>query len=38
MIVNVGIKHVIYEHSYPDEFTLELFREAGVKMEQYVKE
>ena len=38
MIVNVGIRHVIYEHSYPDSFTLELFKEAGVVMEQYIEE
>jgi len=38
MIVNVGIRRVIYEHSYPDPFTLELFSEAGVQMEQYSEE
>jgi len=38
MIVNVGIRHVIYEHSYPDSFTLKLFKEAGVVMEQYIEE
>ena len=38
MIVNVGIRHVIYEHSYPDPFTMALFKEAGVVMEQYQKE
>lgn len=28
MIINAGIKRVIYEGEYPDEFSIELFREA----------
>lgn len=38
MIVNVGIKHVIYEYGYPDPFALALFEEAGVILEQYKAE
>ena len=37
MIVNVGIKRVIYEQGYPDPFSLEIFKEAGVQLEQYVE-
>jgi len=35
MIVNVGIKRVVYEQGYPDAFSLEVFGEAGVRLEQY---
>ena len=37
MIVNVGIKRVIYEQGYPDPFSLEIFKEAGVQLERYVE-
>ena len=35
MIVNVGIKRVVYEKGYPDVFSLEIFKEANVKVERY---
>lgn len=35
MIINVGIKRVIYDQGYPDEFSLDLLNEAGVKLERY---
>ena len=35
MIVNAGIKRVIYEQGYPDAFTLEIFGETGVLLEKY---
>ena len=38
MIINVGIKRVIYEQGYPDPFTLELFEQAGVTLERYEPE
>ena len=38
MIINAGIRRVIYQEGYPDPFSLELFGEAGVKLEQYRKE
>ena len=37
MIVNSGIARVIYGEGYPDEFSLEIFREAGVKVECYTE-
>lgn len=38
MIINSGITRVVYLHGYPDEFSLELFAEAGVTLEKYNKE
>jgi len=32
MIINSGIKKVIYKYGYPDTFSLELFKEAGVEI------
>ena len=34
MIVNAGIKRVVYEEGYPDDFALEIFAESGVLLEQ----
>ncbi len=38
MIVNVGIKRVIFEDAYPDLFSLEVFSEAGVTLEHFLPE
>jgi len=35
MIINAGITRVLYKEGYPDDFSLELFKEAGVKVEQF---
>jgi dCMP deaminase len=35
MIINAGIERVIYEGDYPDEFSLELFREAKLELMRY---
>ena len=32
MIVNAGIDRIIYEQGYPDDFSLEIFRETGVEL------
>ena len=32
MIINAGIKKVIYEYGYPDDFSKELLKEAGVEL------
>jgi len=37
MIINAGIKKVIYEDSYPDEMAKEFLKEAGVELERYKK-
>lgn len=34
MIINSGIKRIVYRHGYPDEFSLQLLSEAGVEIEQ----
>ena len=38
MIVNVGIRRVIYQQGYPDQFSLEIFKEAGVQLERFEEE
>lgn len=35
MIINAGIARVVYKDGYPDDFSLKLFEEAGVKVEKY---
>lgn len=35
MIINSGITRVVYENGYPDDFSLDLFKEAGVTIERY---
>ena len=32
MIINSGINRVVYKYGYPDAFSLELFKEAGVEI------
>jgi len=36
LIINAGIKRVVYEEGYPDDFSLKLFSEAGVLVEKAV--
>jgi len=38
MIINAGIVRVVYKEGYPDDFSLELFKEAGVSVEKYSEE
>lgn len=35
MIINSGIKKVIYKNGYPDAFALELFKQSDVKIVKY---
>ena len=35
MIINAGIRRVVYRHGYPDAFSLQLFSEAGLTIEKY---
>jgi len=37
MIINAGIKKVIYEDDYPDKMAEEFLKKAGVKLERYKK-
>ncbi len=34
IIINAGIKRVVYQHGYPDEFSLQLFKEANIEIVQ----
>lgn len=34
MIINSGINRVVFEEGYPDEFSMQLFNEADVKIEK----
>ena len=38
MIVNSGIRRVVYEQGYPDNFSQEIFSEAGVTVERWQEE
>ena len=35
IIINAGIARVVYKEGYPDDFSLRLFKEAGVKLEKH---
>jgi dCMP deaminase len=35
IIINAGIKRVVYKEGYPDEFSMQLFEEAGVVVEKF---
>ena len=38
MIINAGIRRVMYQEGYPDPFALALFEEAGVTLERWQPE
>ena len=35
MIINSGIKRIVYKEGYPDEFSMNLFNECGIAVEKY---
>lgn len=35
MIINAGIKKIIYKEGYPDEFAKEILREAGIEVKKF---
>ncbi len=37
IIINSGIERVVYEQGYPDEFSIELFNAAGIKLEKFTE-
>lgn len=37
MIINAGIKRIVYKQGYPDEFAMRLLDEAGVKVDLFEK-
>jgi len=36
MIINSGIKRIVYKEGYPDDFSMQLFEEANIKIEKYL--
>ncbi len=38
MIVNAGIKRIVYREGYPDEFALQIIGESGIDIEKYEPE
>ena len=34
MIINSGVKRVVFSEGYPDEFSMQMFDEAGMKVEK----
>ncbi len=35
LIINAGIERLVYANPYPDDFTLTLVQESGIRFEQY---
>jgi len=35
MLINAGIKRIVYENPYPDEFAISLLKESGVELVQW---
>lgn len=35
ILINAGVKRIVYEQPYPDEFSQALLKEAGVKLEKW---
>lgn len=36
MLVNAGVQKVIFEGDYPDDFSLEIFRDAKMEVFRYL--
>jgi len=35
ILINAGVKRIVYKSPYPDEFAQSLLKEAGIKLEQW---
>lgn len=35
MIINSGIKRIVYKEGYPDDFSMELFKECGMQVDKF---
>ncbi len=35
ILISAGIKRVVYKHAYPDDFSINLFKEAGVTVQTF---
>lgn len=38
MIINAGINRIVFEGEYPDEFSMDILKEAGIEMIKFDKE
>ena len=38
ILINAGIKRIVYKYGYPDEFSLDLLNEAGIEIVKYSEE
>jgi dCMP deaminase len=38
MIINAGVKHLVFEDGYPDQLAAEMLKESGLKVTQYRKD
>ncbi|MBN1958913.1 MAG: cytidine deaminase, partial [Desulfuromonadales bacterium] len=38
MLINAGVKEIIYGRGYPDELSLEMLGEAGIRYHHHVME
>jgi dCMP deaminase len=38
MIINSGIRRIVFEQGYPDPFSLEIFHETGMLLEHFIHE
>ena len=37
MIINAGIRHLVFQDGYPDQLAAEMLKESGIKVDQYTK-
>lgn len=35
ILINAGIKRIVYKYGYPDKFSLEIINEAGLQLDRY---
>jgi dCMP deaminase len=35
ILINAGVKRIVYQHPYPDDFAQKMIHEAGIKLEQW---
>jgi dCMP deaminase len=38
MIINAGVKRIIFEEGYPDQLAAEMLKESGITVTQYKKQ
>jgi len=38
MLINAGVRRVVYIGEYPDDFTQQILREAGIELVRYTED